>query len=133
MAVVDAPTILARGNQHVALVLRYAFLVDPRDGRCYTLIWFLDKDGAGGYRLGDTPLELMKPDLVTDCEMHVDASKFFLGTPGPDAFAVLRMPPGRPLAWTANLRWLAAQPRFTPGTTYRLELDLWNALFSPSK
>ncbi len=56
MAVADAPTILARGTQHVHVMLRYAFLVDPRDGRCYTLIWILDKDGAGGYRLGSTAL-----------------------------------------------------------------------------
>jgi hypothetical protein len=133
MALADAPTILARGKEHAAVMLRYAFLVDPRDGRCYTLIWVLDKDGAGGYRLGNTPLVLMKPNLVTECEMQVDASKFFLGTPGPDAFAVLHMPQGTPLAWPASLRTLAAERQFTPSSAYRLELELWNAVFSPKQ
>jgi hypothetical protein len=131
MVVADAPTVLARGAQHVQVMLRYAFLADPRDGRCYTLIWILDKDGAGGYRLGNTPLVLMKPNLVTDCEMRVDASKFSFGTPSPDAFAVLRMPPGAVLEWPAGLRTLAAERQFTPGSAYRLEMELWKAAFSP--
>jgi hypothetical protein len=133
MVVADTPTILARDKEHVQVMLRYAFLVDPRDGRCYTLIWVLDKDGAGGYRLGNTPLVLMRPNLVTICEMRVDASKFFLGTPGPEAFAVLHMPQGTPLAWPAGLPALAAERQFTAGSAYRLELELWNAVFSPHK
>ena len=124
---------LLRGNAHVQVMLRYAFLVDPRDGRCYTLIWVLDKDAAGGYRLGDGPLVLMQPNLVTDCEMRVDASKFFLGTPGPDAFAVLRLPAGKPVAWPAGLGLLAAERRFTPSSAHRLELGLWNVVFAPQQ
>ena len=133
MAIADAPTVLARGTDHAQVLLRYAFLADPRDGRCYTLIWVLDKDPSGGYRLGNTPLVLLQPNLVIDCEMRVDANKFFLGTPGPDAFAVLRLPPGTPLAWPTNLRSLAAERQFTPSSAHRLELELWNALFAPKQ
>ncbi len=72
----------------------------------------------------------MQPNLVTDCEMRVDASKFSLGTPGPDAFAVLRMPQGTVLAWPDALRSLATERQFTPGSAYRLEMELWKAVFS---
>ncbi|HEY5315361.1 MAG TPA: hypothetical protein VIK18_22710, partial [Pirellulales bacterium] len=97
MALVDSPATWVRNGQHVPVMVRYACLVDPRDGRIYTLAWLLDKQAAG-YRLADATLVLMPPNLVANCDMHVDASKFVLGIPGADAFAVCQLPPGTRVA-----------------------------------
>jgi hypothetical protein len=130
MLLVDSPSVIIRNGAHVEVVLRYAFLVDPRDGRPSTLVWVLAPDGDRAYRLAaDTPVILIKPNLVSVCDMHVDSSKFFLGTPSEDAFAVLKLPQGSPLRMSEECRPLAVGRQFTPATAYRLELGLWKMLF----
>jgi hypothetical protein len=133
MSVVDLPTVLLRGGQHVEVILRVAILVDPRDGRCYTLGWVLDKIGNDDYRLAEGPLVLFKPNLVMTCDLDVDKSRFFLGTPSPDAFAVMRLPDGTPLAMPAEARTYAALRRFTPQSVFGLETALWKAVFPERK
>jgi hypothetical protein len=128
MAIVDSPANWVRDGKHVPAVVRYAFLVDPRDGRAYTLVWLLDKQDDS-YRLAAGPLVLMRPNLVADCDMHVDASKFTLGIPSADAFAVTRLPPGVQLAMPEPARVVAALRRLTPALAHQLEVGLWSAIF----
>jgi hypothetical protein len=131
MAIVDFPSVLLRGNQHVESVLRHVYLVDPRDGAVHALLWVLDKVPEGYRFSGDALLEL-KPDQVVDCELHVDSSKFFLGSPGADAFAASNLPQGTPLAMPEDAKAAAAATKFSANSAYQLELRLWNILF-PAK
>jgi hypothetical protein len=131
MAIVDSPATWVRHGEHVPAMVRYACLVDPRDGRAYTLTWLLDTQPAG-YRLADATLVLMPPNLVADCDMHVDADKFTLGIPGADAFAVNQLPPGQRRTMPESIRALAAEKAFTPATTHQLEVGLWTAIFPPA-
>lgn len=132
MAIFDSPCNWVRSGKHVPAVVRYACMVDPRDGRIFTLAWLLDKTDSG-YRLAEPSMVLLPPNLVADCPMHVDASKFFLGIPAADAFAVTRLPPGTRLPMPEAARTLAADGSFAPATsTHRLEVSLWAAIFPPA-
>jgi hypothetical protein len=130
MSLVDVPMFILRDQAHVQVVLRYAFLIDPRDGRSYTLVWTLDRNDGQGYRLAaDSPMILVQPNLINKRELHVDATKMFLGVPALDAFAVVKLPPGRPRALPdASKKWARAR-QFTPQSTFELETGLWQAIF----
>jgi hypothetical protein len=128
MAMVDYPLTMLRGNTHVPVILRHAYLVDPRDGRLFALLWTIDKSGRE-YRLAEGPLLLLEPNQVLDAQLHVDATKFFLGAPSPEAFAITSLPAGTALPPPPQFAALAASRHFTPNTAYQLELGLWDALF----
>lgn len=128
MSLIDVPTVFARGAKHVACVLRYAVLADPRDGRIYTLAWLLEPAGANLVLVEGTS-ERVQPGAVAVCPMRVDASKFNLGMPSPDAFAVLKMPPGEAWPLPPEARATAVLRRYTPLDAHQLEVSLWSGLF----
>jgi hypothetical protein len=132
MAVVDYPSVLLRGGRHAPVVFRQAYLVDPRDGGVYSLLWILDPVGDA-YRRADSSLMLLEPNQIFACDLHVDTTQFFLGTPTPEAFAIVRTPAGTRLRESSNFASLADLRQFTPNTAYQLELSLWDALFPASR
>jgi hypothetical protein len=131
MALVDVPIFMLREQAHVQVVLRYALLIDPRDGRSYTLVWILDRKDGQGYQLAaDSPLILVKPNLVKKRELHVDATKIFLGIPALDAFAIVTLPPGVPRVLPDAVKKWGSVRQFTPQSTFELETGLWQAIFA---
>lgn len=133
MAVVDYPGCILRGEKHVEIILRHAYLVDPRNGRVTALIWIVDQ-GPDGYRpAADGPIVRLAPHAALNQELHVDSTKFFLGLPGPDAFAQMRRPQGTPLDVPDEVRAASCAKSFSPNSLYRLETALWKALFTTNK
>ena len=132
MAVVDCPSVLLRDGNHASVVFRHAYLVDPRDGGVYSLLWMLDP-AEDEYRRTESGLLLLEPYQIFACDLHVDTTRFFLGTPTPEAFAIVRTPAGTRLTESPNFSSLAELRQFTPNTSYQLELSLWNALFPASR
>lgn len=133
MAVVDAPTMMAKGETHVPVVFRYAFLCDPRDARLYTVVWVVDHNTPGGSHVWDGTMRLLPQPCVENCTMRVDANQFAMfGQPKPTAFAVTRMPAGTVLRPSPELLAAAAQRAFTPSLAHQLEVGLWQAVFDPA-
>jgi hypothetical protein len=124
MLVFDARAIVLHNRRHSHLVLRQAILVSPRDGKLTTFAWLLGSDRKDGYALAERTLQRLPPGLHEDRVLSVDASKFTLGIPAHDAFALVRIPQGAPVEPTASLRTAAATKRFTPETATRLETEL---------
>lgn len=133
MCVLDCPSVIVRGDQHETVTLRQAVIVDPRNGQLFSVFWFLDKDPARPERLLGGECHLMASNLVYDCQMRVDRDEFTLGIPGPEAFAMVALPANRPVPLTSELKAVAGAARFTPTTTYQLEVALWNALYQPAR
>lgn len=130
IGIYDIPTIIARDGQHVACILRYAILVDPRDGQLYTLDWIIDLDSKGAYASAVGPIQWLPRDMKEDCKLHVDSREFgALGIPNAKAFAIVDPPKGRPIEMSAGVRELARLPRFSPTTLYNLEKQLWDEIF----
>lgn len=133
MAIVDYPGCILRGEKHVEIILRHAYLVDPRNGRVTGLIWIVDKTPDGYRPAADGPMVRLVPHAALNQELHVDSNKFFLGLPGPDAFAQMQPPAGTPLNLSDDVRTAACVTTFSPNSLYRLETALWQALFAADK
>jgi hypothetical protein len=56
--------------------------------------------------------------------LSVRRDKFLLGVPSPDAFALVRIPQGRAVAYTAELQRLACKRQFTAQQVLDLEGQL---------
>ncbi len=124
MAMVDAPTIMLIDGEHRETVFRYLFLIDPRNGRLDTLVWRVDEVRMGVYRLASGRAVWVQPNLVRICPLHVDGSKVFGSIPTSRAFAITRLPPGRPVVIPERLKSIAGGKRVTPEAAGQIENTL---------
>ena len=132
LAIVDFRAIVRRGTEHIDSILRYAVLVDNRNGQFFTLSWQIELDTAGNYAQAPAELQWLPRNMVEDNPLFVDASKFTLGIPNTRAFAVAKLPTGRSLMVPSQVRALAALPRFDQRTLHELEVGLWQAIYAPA-
>ena len=132
MAIVDFRAIVRRGTEHIDSILRYAVLVDNRNGQFFTLSWQVELDTAGNYAQASSELQWLPRNMVEDNPLFVDSSKFTLGIPNTRAFAVAKLPTGRSLIVPPQVRALAALPRFDQRTLHELEVGLWQTIYAPA-
>jgi hypothetical protein len=118
-ALVDTPVWFRFGGKHRLVRFRYALLTDGPGGPLDAVCWMIDPDG----KLADPPAAVwLRPDTIDEAELLVDADEFTLGVPSEAAFAVDRLPPGRPLASLPAELWpLAPRSRFTREEARALE------------
>ena len=94
-AIYDTPIIVRLNNQNRDLVLRYAVFVDPTNGQLDTLAWLIDVDNMRRYQGLSSQVQWLPANMLMDCQLHVDASEYFLGVPSKKAFASVEIPQGR--------------------------------------
>jgi hypothetical protein len=124
MMVVDAKGYIVYNKKHAPMVIRHALVVSPRDGSLATFVWLLGSDGAGGYALAERSLQLLPPNMQEDRVLSVDGSKFTLGIPSNDAFALLHISQGTPVRFNAAMNTLAVTRRMTEQSVRQLEAEL---------
>lgn len=107
--VFDAPTLMLRDQDHEQLVVRHLVRLDPRSGRCATCTWLIDADADDDPQPLDDPPRLVAEGTREERAIHVDGSRFTLGFPTKQAFAVESLPPGRKLDWTTDFRTSAGR------------------------
>ncbi len=132
MSLFDAPGILLRREEHEAVVLRHAVLVDPHDGRLETLVWVLDVTDNGYVSTSEKLLRLT-PNLAYDCYLHVDSGAVIAGIPGSTAFAMFSLPDGSEHAAPRSLGDIVARRRMTSQYLERIEIELWRILRSDGR
>lgn len=110
--VFDAPTLMLRDQDHTELVVRHLVRIDPRTGRCATWTWLLDAKAADARPLDDAP-RLVAEGTREERAIHVDGSRFALGFPTKQAFAVEGLPPGKHFDWSAAFRTSAARAAYS--------------------
>ena len=123
MVLVDLPAFVLRGADHVKAVIRYAALVDPKDGRIETLSWVLDYTGDHYAFSGDSFTHL-EPNQTMNWELHVDTNKYSFGLPTAEAFAATTLPRGASLPAPESLKVPAAAKRYTREEAEGLERQL---------
>ncbi len=126
-AVIDAPTVVLFMNRHQKMVVRYFVWVSGADGRVGMAAWLLRIAGERREFVEKT-LQYLPPGMVEDRVMHVDASRFLLGMPTADAFAVVAIPQGRPFAVTPRLEAVGARRTFDEASLAELVASLAEAL-----
>ena len=112
--IVDAPTIMLDDGEHREMICRMAIWVAPATGKIGTAVWLLNDDGrsSNDYRIVEDVFQYLPENMREDRIMNVDADRFTLGIPAQDAFAVVRIPQGKPFGFTDEMRALAGARRF---------------------
>jgi hypothetical protein len=124
MMIFDAQSVMKWQGRHTRMVVRHAFLVFPESGRLATLVWLLTRDQAGAYGLAEPAVQLLPPNMHEERMLSIDPSKFFLGMPTADAFALARIPQGTALPYSPELSRLAAVKDFRSEQVLGLEAAL---------
>lgn len=126
--IVDMPGIMLLDGKHRPVVLRYLFMVHPREGRLEAVLWRLDVDAQGVYQLADVPAVRRCLGRVQRCELHVDASETFAGIPKPSAFATTQLPPGDALPLPPSLHKIAGERQLTSDMAEQIDVAIRQAI-----
>jgi hypothetical protein len=126
-AVIDTPLWYRLGGTHRLVRFRHALLAGD-GGSLETLVWVVGPDGGAV----DPPAVVrLAPSTIDEAELVIDANEITLGVPSEAAFAVDRLPPGRPLGGLpGDLRGPACRAVFPPDEAAELERELrrWAAM-----
>jgi hypothetical protein len=119
----DAQAVMRRGSDHARMVLRHAVVIDPDTGKAHTFIWLLSKDG-GRYAVAEKTMQLIPEGLREQRYLSVKRDQFVLGLPTKEAFALVRTPQGKPIAWTEGVAKLASVKDLTKEQVLEVEKAL---------
>ncbi len=130
-ALLDTPALLLRHGEHRDVILRYAFLVDPRTGRLETLVYLIDRKDGSKATLG--PIEVLAPNHIERAPLHIDGREFIGPIPTPRAYAAERLPTGeRHLAIPEKHQALLGLERFDPEQARQIDRVLRSLIHSPN-
>jgi hypothetical protein len=124
LLIFDVPTIALLQSEHQQMIVRHALIVDGANGQLNTLVWLIDKSDAGEYAQAVGTMSLLAPNTLEDRLLSVDANEFTLGIPSSKAIAMVRIPPGKPIAIAPPLLPFASAPRFTDESARQLDAGL---------
>lgn len=125
-AIYDAEAYLAEGGQHRQIFLRYALLVDPNSGELQTLVWPMNPEPDD--REPPESITLLEPALLFDCGLDVQADRAFGRLPVGWDFAMVELPPGRPVPVPARLQAILVLDPEYPDEVQELERGLRRVL-----
>ena len=119
--VMDAPTQMLVNGKHMLQKVRHFFWVSSRTGDLGVLIWAMDDSGGGSYQALGSAMQLLPPNMHEDRVMHVDGKEFgIMGNPSKKAFALVRIPQGRGIPFSPELRQAAGVRSFDQQSYVRL-------------
>ena len=107
MVMFDAQATMRQGAEHVKMVNRHAILVDPATGKVHTFVWLLTKT-RDAYDFADKAMQMLPENMREARMLSVQRDKFVLGIPSADAFALWRIPQGKEVSYSAEMRNVAA-------------------------
>jgi hypothetical protein len=112
-ALFDAPTMMLYEDDHCLMTVRYLIWVSHATGRITTFVWLLDREGeSGAHRVVEPTVQLLPENMREDRVMNVMGDRFTFGIPSKDAFALVRIPQGRPVNITQRLAQVAGAETF---------------------
>lgn len=110
--IMDAPTLMLVDGKHQMRTVRHFFWISAKTGRLGTLVWPM-REIAGGYQCATDAMQLLPKNMHDDRVMHVDGNAFnFAGLPNDKAFAVVKVPRGKSIPFTPELRQAASVKEF---------------------
>lgn len=120
MQIFDAKSVMRVGKDHVKRVMRHAILVNPQTGRVNTFVWLMT-DTREGYQPSENAIQLLPPAMQEKRWLSVDRTKFTLGIPDRDAFALVQLPQGTAIPYAQDWAGFAVLRDFQPNQVLHLE------------
>ncbi len=112
LVVMDSPALVTENGEHVDRVVRNVIWTNPDRGGVGSVIWLLKPGPAGQLQLAQDEAVFLPPGFREDRELHVDETQFTLGIPSPKAFALVKLPAGRPFKIPGQVAPVFSRPRF---------------------
>jgi hypothetical protein len=125
-ALLAAPARIKAGANQKPIYLIYAMLVNPETGKLQNLVWPIDD--TQGPRPPTDVMILLKPNLVFQVGLDVEAGKILGAIPVSWNFGMRKLPPGQKLPISESLRMFSADPRRIAGNPSAFEQELRAAL-----
>ncbi|QDV71499.1 hypothetical protein Poly24_52360 [Rosistilla carotiformis] len=97
--VIDSPALVAVDKRHEKVVARHLIWVQPKSGLVSSAVWFIR--GGEPAEVVDGQGMFLPENFRETRHLHVDVGEFFLGIPGPKAFAMQGLPRGKPFPLAA--------------------------------
>lgn len=119
-AVVDVNAAVRHSDANQQMLLRYGLVLKPVDGRLYAFAWLLKPQARQHQLVSD--LRLLAPNLVEQCDLHVDKSKYMLGIPSDNAFAAVDIPKAQ-RSFNPSEKILPAMQSAAPTVAEAAQLD----------
>jgi len=128
MLVFDAWSVVLREREHRRMAVRHSVLVDANSGELSTVVWLLQPGRSGELSLVDPEMHLLPRNLQEDRLLNVRADNLIVGllTGKRDGFALVGIPPGRPIKVPDELQPLLSSRFTTPADVTALEAALRN-------
>jgi hypothetical protein len=109
LLIFDAKAVMRQRNEHVPMVVRHAVLVQPETGKLTALVWLLTRE----YQTAEPAVQVLPNGMREQRLLSVKRDEFTLGIPSREAFALRRIPQGKPVAYDERLRWAATLRTFS--------------------
>lgn len=114
LIVYDAEATMLIGEKHEKRIIRHLLWVSPRTGQLGSLVWQLKAQGSGDYLLDSPDMQLLPMGYKEDRRIHVSEGGMFSSVaPSPDQFAMVSLPPGKPVPFNTKLRAVAARRKMS--------------------
>ena len=113
LIVFDAKANMLVGDDHEERVIRHFIWVSSTTGKLGFLVWQLNETGTDRYAIDSPAMQLLPPGYKEDRQIHVSAGGFLSSIPTPSRFAVVKIPQGKAIPFTAKTRQVAGAKNLT--------------------
>lgn len=114
MIIFDAKANFLIGDKHEERILRYFIWASPASGKLGILVWRLKDNGRSGYAIDSPSMQLLPAGYREDRQINVSKGGLLSSIPTPDRFALIQIPEGTPVPFSAKMRAVAALKDMTP-------------------
>ena len=114
MIIFDAKANMLIDDKHEERLLRYFIWASPASGKLGILVWRIRDNGRSGYALDSPSMQLLPAGYREDRQINVSKGGLLSSIPTPDRFAMVQIPQGTPVPFSAKMRSVAALKNMTP-------------------
>jgi len=108
MIIFDAPTNMLMGDKHRKKILRYFVWASPASGKLGALVWMLGDQKQAHYAIESGNMQLLPGNYREDRAIHVTKGPLRSNIPTANRFALVQLPQGTPVSFSARMRSVAA-------------------------
>lgn len=114
LALIDSPAVFHEDGTNHHRLMRMLIWVDPASGRLGQLLWLLRQESSGQLRTALDHAVYLPTPFHEKRQLYVDENEFnIFGLPKAKAFALVRLPPGRPIPLDESLTVTLSRSSYT--------------------
>lgn len=113
LIIFDAVANMLVGDAHEERIIRHFLWASPASGEIGFLVWMLNENGSNDYDIASPTMQMLPPGFREDRQIHVSEGGFLSSIPTADRFALVSLPQGKPVPFTAKMKNVAGRKAMT--------------------